>query len=123
LVQRFVGVSHGDLGAVRELLAAHPSLANACWDWGEGDFETALGAASHTGQREIAELLLNSGARMDIFAAAMLGLTEVVRAIVAARPEALKSKGPHGIPLAVHAQAGGARASDVLSYLHSHEGR
>src|SRR5579872_1056565 len=73
LVQRFVGVAHGDLDCVKELLSEEPRLTNACWDWGGGDFETALGASAHMGRRDIAELLLSHGARMDIFAAAMLG--------------------------------------------------
>jgi len=46
-VQAFVGNAHGDVDAVREALAADPTLANAGWDWGDGDWETTLGAASH----------------------------------------------------------------------------
>ena len=73
LVREMVGVSHGKVARVRELLGQHPSLAKAGWDWGFGDWETALGAASHVGNREIAELLLAHGARPDLFTAAMLG--------------------------------------------------
>ena len=73
LVAEFVGNAHGDLNRVKELLAGEPGLINATWDWGGGDFETALGAASHMGRRDIAEFLLANGARLDIFAAAMLG--------------------------------------------------
>lgn len=119
LVNEFVLKSHGDLDRVRELLEAHPSLVNACWDWGGGDFETALGAAAHTGSREIALLLLENGARMDIFAAAMLGHLEVVKTIIAADPQARLKPGPHGIPLLVHAQMGGDEAQPVLEYLQS----
>jgi len=79
-VQAFVGNAHGDLEAVRAALVAEPRLANAAWDWGGGDWETALGAAAHMGRRDIAELLLEHGARLDIFAAAMLGDVDVVRA-------------------------------------------
>ena len=60
---------------------------NACWDWGGGDWETALGGASHMGEREIALFLLERGARLDVFAAAMLGNVGVVRALLDARPE------------------------------------
>ena len=73
LIQQFVGNAHGDLDRVKELLSQEPALINACWDWGGGDFETALGAASHMGRRDIAEFLLENGARLDLFAAAMLG--------------------------------------------------
>lgn len=47
LVQEFVGVAHGDLNRVQELLGQEPGLIHACWDWGGGDFESALGAAAH----------------------------------------------------------------------------
>ena len=73
LAREMVGVSHGNIARVKELLAERPSLAKAVWDWGFGDWETALGAASHVGNREIAELLLAHGARPDLFTAAMMG--------------------------------------------------
>ena len=40
-IQEFVGNAHGDLDAVRTALAADPTLANAAWDWGGGDWECA----------------------------------------------------------------------------------
>lgn len=116
-VQEFVGNAHGDLGAVRAALGADATLANAAWDWGDGDWETGLGAAAHMGRRDIAELLLAHGARIDVFAAAMLGEVEVVSAIVAAHPAVREAKGPHGIPLRAHAEAGGRRARAVLELL------
>ena len=119
IVQVFVGSAHGDLDRVRALVQEHPKLANAAWDWGGGDWETGLGAAAHMGRRDIAELLLSHGARIDLFAAAMLGQLAVVRAIVEANPEARQHPGPHGIPLLSHAQAGGPDAADVLAYLQS----
>ncbi|GMV32523.1 MAG: hypothetical protein DCC59_14420 [Chloroflexi bacterium] len=119
LVQEFVGNAHGDLNRVKELLAQEPALVNATWDWGGGDFETALGAASHMGRRDIAEFLLNHGARLDIFAATMLGKLEVVKAALAAYPDALNTPGPHGISLIAHAQAGGDEAKAVLVFLES----
>jgi hypothetical protein len=119
LVQEFVGNSHGDLNRVKELLAQEPGLINATWDWGGGDFETGLGAASHMGRRDIADFLLENGARLDLFAAAMLGKLEIVRAALTAYPDAIKTPGPHGIPLIAHAQAGGEDAKDVLEYLQS----
>jgi len=117
LVSEFVRKAHSDLTRVKELLAAEPKLVNACWDWGGGDFETALGAAAHTGRREIAEHLLEHGARMDVFAAAMLGHLDVVRAAVEAHPQVRHAPGAHGIPLIAHAKMGGERAAAVLAYL------
>jgi hypothetical protein len=117
LVQSFVGNAHGDLDAVTTALDDEPRLANASWDWGAGDWETALGAAGHMGRRDIAELLISHGARLDLFVAAMLGELEVVRAMLEAHPEMRESKGPHGIPLRAHAEAGGAQARAVLEFL------
>ena len=117
LVQEMVGVSHGNIGRVRELLARQPSLARAAWDWGFGDWETALGAASHTGQVEIARLLLEHGARPNLFSAAMLGQLEVVKAFVTAWPGIQRTPGPHGIPLLAHARAGREAAAGVVAYL------
>jgi hypothetical protein len=116
-VKEFVGNAHGDLDAVRAALAADATLANATWDWGDGDWETALGAAGHMGRQDIAEVLLAHGARLDVFVAAMLGEVEVVRAILAAHPEMREAKGPHGIPLRAHAEAGGEQARAVLELL------
>jgi Ankyrin repeats (many copies) len=116
-VQEFVGNAHGDLDAVRVALEADFTFANATWDWGGGDWETALGAAAHMGRRDIAELLLGYGARLDVFAAAMLGDVEIVRAILSAHPEMREAKGPHGIPLREHAVAGGEQAQPVLELL------
>jgi hypothetical protein len=118
-VQEFVGKAHGDLNRVQELLAQEPRLANACWDWGGGDWETALGAAAHMGRRDIAALLLTHGARLDLFAAAMLGYLDVVKTILAANPEARRHPGPHGIPLLAHAKAGGDSSAAVVEYLES----
>ena len=119
LVQQFVGNAHGDLDRVKELLAQEPALINACWDWGGGDFETALGAASHMGRRDIAEFLLENGARLDLFAAAMLGKLDIVKATLDAFPEAIRTAGPHGIPLIAHAKAGGEDAKEVLELLEN----
>jgi hypothetical protein len=119
LVRAFVANAHGDLDAVRDALAAEPALANAAWDWGGGDWETGLGAAAHMGRRDIAELLLAHGARIDLFAAAMLGEIEVVRAILTAHPEMRDARGPHTIPLRAHAEAGGEQARPVGELLDS----
>jgi hypothetical protein len=116
-VEAFVGSAHGDLAEVERLLELEPALANASWDWGGGDWETGLGAAAHMGRRDIAELLLGRGARMDVFAAAMLGEVEIVRAMLDSYPELVTAKGPHGIPLRVHAEKGGEQAETVLALL------
>ena len=119
LVQDFVGKSHADLGRIKELLSREPALINSAWDWGGGDWETGLGAAAHMGRHDIATYLLQNGARLDLFAAAMLGNLEIVKSTLEAYPDAIDIPGPHGIPLIAHAQAGGHAALQVYEYLKS----
>jgi hypothetical protein len=119
MAREMVGVSHGNIARVKELLKIHPTLSNATWDWGFGDWESALGAASHVGNREIAETLLASGARPTIFSATMLGQLAVVKAFVEASPGVQATLGPHSITLLAHARNGGEKAKPVLDYLTS----
>jgi len=117
LVQEFVRFSHFNLEYVKQAVAAEPRLIYASWDWGGGDYETGLGAASHVGNRAIAEFLLEQGARPTLFSAAMLGQLEVVKAYLTATPELIACEGPHGLSLIHHAEMGGAAAAETLAYL------
>lgn len=120
LVRDFVGNAHGDLDRVKELLLQEPGLVNAAWDWGGGDWETAIGAAAHMGRRDIAQFLVENGARLDLFAAAMLGKIDIVRAMLADNANLVNARGAHGIPLVVHAQQGGEEAAQVLDLLNEY---
>jgi hypothetical protein len=66
------------------------------------------------GRRDIAMFLIDRGAQLDLFAAAMLGELAIVKAALDARPVLARVPGPHRIPLLAHAKAaarrcGGAR--------------
>ncbi len=118
LSQAVVGASHVRFDEVRELLKEDRSLALASWDWGFGDWESALGAASHMGQHGIAELLMEHGARPNVFTFAMLDHVDSVKAICEATPGIQRNRGPHGITLLAHAQHGkAARVEEFLSAL------
>ncbi|HRI58975.1 MAG TPA: hypothetical protein PK228_04615 [Saprospiraceae bacterium] len=117
LVKEWVAKAHSDLARVKELYTQEPRLLNASWDWGGGDFESALEAAGHVGNRDIAEFLLANGARMNLFCAAMLGKLDIVRATLDAFPDLKNSGGPHGLKLKHHALKGGEQAKGVLEYL------
>ncbi len=119
LVKEFVGVAHRDLNRTKEILEARPLILNASWDWGDGDFETALGAAGHVGNREIAGYLLEKGARADIFVLTMLGETALVKSLLERFPALLHSLGPHGYTLLHHAKKGGEPAAELAEYLGS----
>jgi hypothetical protein len=119
LVKEFVIAAHGNLEKTKTMLAETPALLNATWDWGGGDFEMAIGGAGHMGRRDIALFLISQGGRFDLFVAAMLGRIDVVKPMLTAFPHLADSKGPHGIPLMVHAQKGGQEAAEVAAFLES----
>lgn len=119
IVYEFVNEAHTNFDAVKKLLEAHPLLLNAAWDWGGGDFETALGAAAHMGQKETANYLIARGARTDIFVLTMLGKTEIVKAMLVEYPNLLNSQGPHGFTLLYHAEKGGKEAEALLNHLQN----
>jgi len=119
LVQDFVIYAHDDLAMIKKLLEKHPTLLNGAVDWGNGDWETALGGASHMGRRDIAEYLIEQGARVDLFASAMLGELAVVKALLTLQPKLIEAKGPHGFTLHWHANAGGDAAKPALEYLQT----
>ena len=119
IVNEFVKVAHSDLDKVKDMLKQYPLLLNSSWDWGGGDFETALGAAGHMGRKDIADFLLSNGARADIFVLAMLGKTEIVKAMLRDFPSLLNSNGPHGFTLLHHAVKGGKDSEELVSHLKS----
>lgn len=119
LVKEFVRVSHFDLEAVRQMLTETPQLLNVSWDWGGGDFEAGIEAASHVGNRDIAFYFMSQGARANLFTATMLGQTEIVKGFMTNYPYMIHSRGPHGLGLVHHAKKGGEEAVGVLAYLES----
>ena len=122
LVASFVGLAHKDqnLDRIAEMLSRDPKLVYATWDWGGGDWETGLGGASHVGSREMARFLLEKGARIDAYCAAMLGKRDVIAALVAADPGVVNARGPHGYCLLYHvAISGDVKMAELL---HPHIG-
>ena len=75
----FILFAHSDLDKTKMLLDREPGLLNATMDWGNGDWETALGGASHMGRKDIAKMLIAREARVDIFAATMLAMVAAVK--------------------------------------------
>lgn len=114
-IRAFVLPAHGDLAKVEEMLVADPRLLNACYEEWQ---ETALGAASHIGNRPIAEFLLSQGAPLTICTAAMLGLADEVAAFVAADPSLANGNGAHGISVLYHAALSGDTAIAELLTVH-----
>jgi hypothetical protein len=126
VVAEVVGVSHFDLDRLQVLVNARPELARATWDWGFGDWETAIGAASHVGRKDIVAYLLTKGARPDIFTFSMLGHYSAVKSMIESTPGVQRIAGPHGISLLQHAKTGlssdknsGCRCKKTGDYLES----
>jgi hypothetical protein len=121
ITSEVVGVSHFNLDRLKELVNKRPELARATWDWGFGDWETAIGAASHVGRKDIVEYLISKGARPDIFTFAMLGAYETVKSMIEFMPGLQKTLGPHGISLLQHVKNGNSKSKKsirLIDYLN-----
>ena len=118
-MQDFVIYAHSDLDMTRKLLEREPALINGMMDCGAGDWESALGGASHMGRRDIVEFLLEKGARIDIFCATMMGQLKAVKSFLTLQPKLIDARGPHGFTLHFHAQLAGKNSEKMLAYLQS----
>ena len=121
LIKKIVGSSHSNLKEVTRLLKEQPHLVNGTWDWGGGDFETPLGAASHMGRKDIAKLLIDRGARKDLFYYAMVGNMTVLCAAISDDEGVVHVPGPHGLSMIYHAAISGN--VDLTTYLKSLGGK
>ena len=117
MVKDFVIAGHGNLDKVKQMLGDKPELLYSTFDWGNGDFETALEGAGHVGNKEIANYLIGKGARTNLFVLTMLGKTQIVKPFLEAFPQYLTARGPHGLTLLHHAQKGGGDAKELLDYI------
>ena len=118
-VKDFVSAGHNNLDKVKQLLEEFPTLIYATWDLGGGDFETGLEGAGHVGNKEIANYLIEKGARTNLFVLTMLGKTQIVKAYIETYPSYLYARGPHGFTLLHHANRGGEEAKELVEYLQS----
>lgn len=121
-----VGVSHFNLARLKELVDPRPELARAIWDWGFGDWESAIDAASHVGRKDIVEYLIGKGAVPTLFTFAVMGQYETVKAMIDTQPGIQKNGGPHGITLLKHAKIGldtkgvdKVKAQQLIDYLQA----
>lgn len=116
-IKPFVMAAHGDLATVKEMLAAQPALLDARLEMAD---ERPIQAAGHTGRRDIANYLLEKGAPLDIFVAAMLGRVEDVKRFLAEDPGLASANGVHGISILYHAALSGQ--VEIAELLLAHGG-
>ncbi|MBZ0288294.1 MAG: ankyrin repeat domain-containing protein [Anaerolineae bacterium] len=115
LVKEFVVSSHFNLGKVKALYEQYPALLTVQHDWGNNDLEDGLHAASHVGNRPIAEFFLDEGVPLTICSAAMLGRLDDVQAFIERDASQANARGAHGIPVLYHASmSGDIRIADLL---------
>lgn len=114
VAESVVGAAHGNFEKLKELVDPRPELARANWEWQFGDWESAIGAASHMGRRDIAFYLMDKGARPTLFTFAMLGAYEVVKSMIDYYPGIQTTAGAHGISLLRHARTG-SRMEDQMN--------
>ena len=105
-ITEFVFAAHSDLEKTTKIADETPLILNCANQLAKGDFETALGGASHMGRRDIADALVARGARMDLFNLAFLGFDTFVEEMVTRSPQYLRAYGPHGFTLLHHAKVG-----------------
>ena len=106
-IKAFVIAGHGNLEQVKTLLEADPNLRDQKHQWRENDFESAIQAASHVGNREIALYLLEQGAALELPTVAMLGDEVAVQQMLERDPGLIETRGAHNIPLLPHAALSG----------------
>ncbi len=119
IVKEFITVAHGNVARTKEMLDNDFSLLHVSNDWGGGDYESAIEAAGHVGNKEIAAYLLSKGARYNVYLACMLGQLEIVKQVLTINPQLLNSKGPHGFTMLHHAMKGGEGSKAIVEYLQS----
>ena len=109
-INEFVAAAHKDADKTKKMVDQNPLILNCASQIARGDFETAIGGASHMGRRDIADVLVERGARLDIFNLTFLGYTGVVKKLIEASPHYLTAYGPHGFTLLHHAKVGKQQA-------------
>ncbi len=117
IVKEFVIAGHFNLNKVKEMLHDYPNLIYTKHDWGNGDFEEAIEGAGHKGNKEVANYLIEKGARVNLFVLTMLGKTALVKSMLEEYPNLILSKGAHGLTLLHHAEIGGEESKELFYYL------
>ena len=112
----FEAIRAGDAAKVTALLDAQPSLLEAKNAQGQ----SGVLAACYTGRREIRDLLIARGAKLELHEAAAAGQLARVKELVEKQPSLAKGFSPDGFPLLALAAAFGHE--EVAKYLHEKGG-
>ncbi|HEY0763029.1 MAG TPA: ankyrin repeat domain-containing protein [Pyrinomonadaceae bacterium] len=103
--------TQGDVARVKEMLQADPTLAQSKDQNGLSVTLKAL----YYGKRDVVDVLLDSGVKLNVFEAAATGQTERVRALIKDNPELVNSFSPDGFsPLSLAVFFGQPETVDAL---------
>lgn len=114
IANEVVGVSHFNFDRLKELVNKRPKLARTTWDWGFGDWETAIGTTSHVDRKDMVEYLISKGARPDIFTNAIFGVYDTVKSKLEFIPGLQRVTGPHGISMLKHVKNRDSKSKDSI---------
>ncbi len=104
-------IKSNDKGKVRELLAADPRLVSLP----TGDTVSLVLLAAYNGRKDIAQMLIDAGARLDIFEACATGQIKRVQELIKEKPDRVNSFASDGFtPLGLAAFFGYA---DIVTFL------
>ena len=107
----FDAIKAGRLDEVQSLAATHPSLLNAR----DPNGASAVLFSVYNGRKDVADMLINLGAPIDLFEASALGRTERVEEILRADSQRASEYAPDGFtPVALAAFFGQADAARAL---------
>lgn len=109
VINEYVGVAHGNLARMKELLDLYPKLlhANASWD------ELAVEAGAHVGFKDGVRFLLDRGAPAALPTAAMMGMTAHVKRLLAEDRGRIWDCGAHNMPLMWFPAIGGGEVDHL----------
>jgi uncharacterized protein len=102
MIKAFVIAGHGNFEKIKSMLELDSDLLEVKHPWSETDFESALQAASHVGNVQIAMHLLEKGATLEITTAAMLGDLTAIKTFLNTDSGLIQTSGAHGISLLTH---------------------
>ena len=88
-------ITEGDLAVIERALASDPGLLKRHVHRGL----TALQLAAGARQEAVAQLLLDRGARLDLYSACVLGRVDDLRRMLDDEPESVHRYGPNSTPL------------------------
>ena len=109
--QLLEAIRAGKVDAVRELLEQDPALKDAR----DASGASALLVAAYNMKPDVVTALLDAGARVDIFEAAVLGKVDRIREILEQNPERASEYAPDGFtPVALAAFFGQPEAAKAL---------